>query len=185
MSVTSTPAQLSRLRRVFDYHRCAGEPVGRSDGQPTDPLDAFAGPLADELRRLQLPPSAVHILAAAPLASTAWTAAGLSPAARQRPLAAGMLPGITVGSAVWQTLSVWLERRPDHHLLQIWEDYVGALSWVMSVENLTALQTITGRRCRAILRAASGCVGISRFRPADHPLLRRLDRAFCFPVRSL
>ena len=184
MSVTSPPAELSRLRRVFDYHCSAGEPISRpGDGKPNDLLDAFGGRLADELRRLQLPNSAVHILAAAPLASTAWTAAGMSLEARQRTLAAGTLPGIMTGSAVWRTLSLWLEGRPDHHLLQIWEDYVGALGWVVSVESLKELQTITGRRCRAIFRVASGCVGISRFRPADHPLLRRLDRAFCFSAR--
>ncbi|MCR9197871.1 MAG: hypothetical protein NXI04_04470 [Planctomycetaceae bacterium] len=183
MPVASTPAQLSQLGQVFDYHITDGETLTRQCcAQSHGPLDGFEGTLAAELQQLRLPPFALLVLAAAPPACAAWTIADLSVVRRQRALSAGALQGITVGSAVWDTLSLWLERRPDHYLLQVWEDYVGALSWVMSLESLRELQTITGRRCRAVMSAASGCVGIRRFRPANHPLLQRLDRAFCLPA---
>lgn len=177
---------LGRLRRVFDYHQ-SDLPVtpvrmdlaGKAGG---DTLSVLPESQAAALCRLQLPESAVHILAAAPLSFSAWTSARLSSACRERALSAAEQQGIAAGTAVWQTLSLWLHRRPDHHLLEVWEDYVGALGWVMSATELLGLQAVTHRRCQAILTATCGCVGIRRFQPHDHPLLHRLNRAFCIPA---
>lgn len=188
MLMTSHHRQMRRLHGVFDYHTTAlphrtdehrGDQIAAGD-----PLQAFGPDLAARLKPLRLPEPAIHILAAAPIAFAAWASWQLAPGRRRMALPVIQREGRGMRLAecplcpVWQTLALWLERRPDDHLLQVWEDYIGALSWVLRRETLQALEQTTRRRCRAVLSATSGCVAGPRFLAGEHPILRRIGGAF-------
>lgn len=182
MLLSEDPRHVARLERVFEYHateKCgdiADVVPGVTRKQTANA--SFDGRLEREIRELNLPEAALHVLVAAPLAYTAWADSNLSSSRRQLALQAIQLQGVRQSSSLWDTLFLWLDRRPDNHLMQVWGDYIGALSWVLSASAFVDLREMTRRRCRAVLRATTGCVGTGRFLTGDHPVLKRIDHVF-------
>lgn len=141
-------------------------------------LEVFETNLASRLAELKIPESAAYILAIAPLAHVAWSAGTLTRSKRDFALKAASLHGIPPESASYQLLRQWLIRRPDSSLFSVWHDYVGALRWVLSEEDLNTLRTSTLERCRAILRATSSCFGLAAQTDLEHKLLQKVMAAF-------
>lgn len=185
----STPGRSTRVAIAYAFHT----DLSSFTEEQITPLmaaqavhDAFAPDLADRLEAVKIPVPAAHILAIAPLAQAAWATENLTPLKRDLALKAASLKGIKRHSTSYQLLEAWMTRRPDASLFAVWHDYVGALTWVLSEEDLNSLRTITLERCRAILRATSGCFGLTNQTGLNSAMLNKIKAAFevSLPVAS-
>ena len=142
----------------------------------------FDRDLSRQLAAMKIPEAAVQILALAPLAYAAWTNGTPSAAKRELALKAAHLKGIATDSISYQLLEDWLCHRPDPTLITVWQDYLGALKWILSEESLNSLQQTTMERTRAVLRATSSCFGIGEFADNHQLVLSKIKSAFSQPL---
>lgn len=164
---------------AFHTHTCSfADQRVNSQSISQTVYEAFETNLASRLEEVKIPEPAAYILAIAPLAHVAWSAGTLTRSKRDLALKAVSLSGIDPESASYQLLKQWLVRRPDSSLFSVWHDYVGALGWVLSEDDLNTLRMSTLERCRAILRATSSCFGLAAQSDLEHKLLQKVRAAF-------
>jgi len=121
----------------------------------------------------------VAALGLVPLIEVAWADGRMEDAEHKAVLAAARERGIDDASPAGLLLDSWLSNSPPPRLLEVWTQYVKALS-----ENLDAAERGTLRhdvigRAREVAEAAGGFLGMgSKISQAEQKMLERLESAF-------
>jgi hypothetical protein len=133
----------------------------------------------DHLIALGLDGETVAALGLVPLIEVAWADGRMEEAEHKAVLAAARDRGVDDASPAGLLLDGWLSHSPPPRLLEVWTQYVKALS-----ENLDAAERDTLRdevigRAREVAEAAGGFLGMgSKISQAEQKMLERLEAAF-------
>ncbi len=133
----------------------------------------------DHLIALGLDGQTVAALGLVPLIEVAWADGRMEDVEHKAVLAAARDRGVDDASPAGLLLDGWLSTPPPPRLLEVWTEYVRALS-----ENLDAAERDTLRndvigRAREVAEAAGGFLGMSsKISQAERAMLERLEAAF-------
>ena len=121
----------------------------------------------------------VAALALIPLVEVAWADGTMEARERQAILSGAQRAGLSPGTASYQLLESWLGTRPDTTLLDVWKDYVGALTATLDAEATQALKQELLGRAHTVAEAAGGFLGLGeKISPAERRMLSELEQAF-------
>jgi hypothetical protein len=135
--------------------------------------------VVDKLLELGVQAQTVAALALVPLVEVAWADGELDRRERGVILDRAKTSGLADGSAEYELLAAWLDRRPDSKLLTAWTHLVRGLSEQLSREEIARLKADLLDRARAVATASGGVLGMgSKISGAEAAMLAELERAF-------
>jgi hypothetical protein len=97
-----------------------------------------------------------------PLVEVAWCDGNVSRAEREAVLKAAAQDGIQPGSACYDLLASWLERRPDPRIVHSWKEYVAALVKMVPPETSGKMRDDMLQRLTRVASAAGGFLGMQK-----------------------
>jgi hypothetical protein len=87
--------------------------------------------------------------------------------------------GVAVGSAGYELLESWLQRRPGPELLRAWGEYMVGVSSALGEDDRRALKEQILGRARAVAESAGGILGLlNRVSAEEERVLAQLEKAF-------
>ena len=111
-----------------------------------------------------------------PLVQVAWADGDVDEKERAAILEAAGKVGVEEGSPGADLLNEWLKFKPDREVLQVWKEYVGALSRTLPAEESVALRAALLTLSRAVARASGGVLGFgSKVSKAEQAVLDELQ----------
>ena len=114
-----------------------------------------------------------------PLIEVAWADGRMEDAERKAVLTAARARGIDDASPAGLLLDGWLSNSPPPRLLEVWTEYVKALSESLDAAARDALRDDVIGRAREVAEAAGGFLGMSsKISQAERAMLERLEAAF-------
>lgn len=134
--------------------------------------------LLDRLIEAGISATTAASLALVPLVVVAWADGEVQPKEREAILQGADEAGMRQGDAAYELLNSWLEERPDDSLLQIWKDYVRALSQQMSPESLLRLKEDIIIRIHQIAKVAGGILGLAKVDVSEKQAMKDIESAF-------
>ena len=115
----------------------------------------------------------------APLVEVAWADGKIEAAERTAVLSAAEGDGVAPGSAPYELLEGWLDRRPDGRLLEVWGAFIVGLCAEIGESERAALRDQIMGRARRVAEAAGGFLGLgSKVSPEEEVVLSELEKAF-------
>lgn len=133
----------------------------------------------DHLISLGLDGETVAALGLVPLIEVAWADGRMDDSEHQAVLKAARHRGVDDASPAGLLLDGWLSTPPPPRLLEVWVQYVRALSANLDAPARTALRDEVIGRAREVAESAGGFLGMgSKISPAEREMLKRLESAF-------
>ena len=132
----------------------------------------------DRLLELGVRPEILSALAIVPLAEVAWADGSVDAKERQLILSRAEKVGIPPGSAIYELLRSWLDRRPESNLLAAWTEMVQGMREHMTAQEMESLRSELIERTREVARASGGVLGIGSMSAAEQDAIARLEAAF-------
>jgi hypothetical protein len=93
-------------------------------------------------------------------------------------LAGAESSGLAPDSPSFGLLRVWLDRRPEPDLMDLWRAYIEAVCGALSVEARMRLREAIVGRARDVAAAAGGVLGVGAISQAEEHMLSDLESAF-------
>ena len=118
------------------------------------------------------------VLSLVPLIAVAWVGGKLDERERETILAAAAEHGLSKGSESWALLESWLAKPLDAELLEVWKDYIRALSKSLDPEARVQLKHNLLERAREVAEASGGIWRIKNVSPGEKSMLNELEEAF-------
>jgi hypothetical protein len=132
----------------------------------------------DRLLELGVRPEVVSALAIVPLAEVAWADGSVDAKERQLILSRAEKAGFAPGSATYELLQSWLDRKPESNLLTAWTEVIRGMREHMTAQEIESLRSELIERTHAVARASGGLLGIGSMSAAEQDVIARLDAAF-------
>jgi hypothetical protein len=133
----------------------------------------------DHLVALGLDGQTVAALGLVPLIEVAWADGRMEDAEHKAVLAAARERGVDDASPAGLLLDGWLSNSPPPRLLEVWTQYVKALSENLDTAERNTLRHDVIGRAREVAEAAGGFLGMgSKISQAEQKMLERLESAF-------
>jgi hypothetical protein len=135
--------------------------------------------LLDQLDRHSVCSETVAALSLVPLIAVAWADGVMDAKERNAVLDAAEKEGVVKGHTSHQLLESWLGNKPSRQLLEVWKNYVTALSESLSVSARDALKDDLLGRARTVAEAAGGLLGFGKkVSKSEQVVLADLEEAF-------
>jgi hypothetical protein len=134
--------------------------------------------ILDRLVELGIHPQTMAALAIVPLAEVAWADGSIDAKEEQAILDRAAKSGVAPGTASYDLLKSWLERRPEPRLLTAWIHMIQGISENLTAEQVEGLRTGLVERVRAVASASGGVLGVGKISSAESEMIRQLESAF-------
>lgn len=134
--------------------------------------------LIDELSSTGISIAAIYVLTLAPIVHFAWSDESITSIKRKKIMQAVHRRGIAKNSTGWLLLESWLRRQPDCSLFRIWQDYAGALKWIMSVNSYKSLNSILVSQVEALISVTANGFGLLGASTRQTTTLVQIKEAF-------
>jgi hypothetical protein len=114
-----------------------------------------------------------------PLVEVAWADGRMDPRERSAILDGAAATGIAPDSWSYRLFEMWTRDLPAPELLEVWEEFVGALAAKLGDAERRAFRRKLLGRAREVAEAAAGVLGMGpRVSESEARILSRLDEAF-------
>jgi len=135
--------------------------------------------LLDKLVELEIQPGSWAAMALIPLVEVAWASGGVDDKERRAVLSAAEANGVIKGSASYELLEQWMERRPDPAFLEAWGHYIVDLCAALGATERAALEREIVGRARQVAEATGGILGLgNKISEAEQRVIDELAKAF-------
>lgn len=111
-----------------------------------------------------------------PMIETAWSDGSITAEERREILKLAHENGMQTGTAAYDLLEKWLERRPLGQVFASWKEYVIELGKVMPKESFAQLREQALERCRAVAGASGGFMGLGKISNAEQAKIDEIAR---------
>ncbi len=132
----------------------------------------------DHLVTLGLRANTIAALSLVPLVAVAWSDGEIQDDERQAIMQGAHGKGLEEGSAGYEILSGWLDKRPADNLLDAWEGYIKALSSQLNDEQSRLLKNQIVGFAEMVASAAGGILGFGKISSKEEAVLSRIKAAF-------
>jgi hypothetical protein len=112
-----------------------------------------------------------------PLVEVAWCDGNVSRAEREAVLKAAAQDGIQPGTACYDLLASWLERKPDPRIVNSWKDYVSALVRMIPQETSKKMRDDLLQRLTRVANAAGGFLGLQKISKDEQVKIEEFAKA--------
>ena len=112
------------------------------------------------------------------LAAVAWADGSVDAKERDLILSRTEKAGIAPGTAVYELLRSWLDRKPESNLLAAWSEMVQGMREHMPPQEFESLRKEFIERAHKVARASGGVLGIGATSGAEQDAIARLEAAF-------
>jgi len=130
----------------------------------------------DRLIQLGVGPETVLAVTLVPLIVVAWADGSIDPKERAVLIRSAEERGIKPGTPAHEMFERWLERKPSPHLVEVWKQFVRALSAAFEEPERRAMQTTLIGMARSVAEAAGGFLGLgSKVSAAERAALEDLE----------
>jgi hypothetical protein len=114
-----------------------------------------------------------------PLVEVAWADGRMDPKERNAILDGAIAIGIAEDSWSYRLLRIWTQDLPTPELLEVWEEFIGALASQLTDPQRAEFKRKLLGRAREVAEAAAGVLGMGpRVSESEARILSRLDEAF-------
>jgi hypothetical protein len=144
-------------------------PASARDGDPA---------LIDRLTGLGIRADTLAALTLIPLVEVAWADGRMDASEKHAVLRGAESSGITPGSPSFGLLRLWLDRRPDQGVMDLWRAYIEAVCGALSVEARMRLRDAILGCARDVAAAAGGVLGVGAISQAEERVLSELESSF-------
>ena len=135
--------------------------------------------LLDRFLELKLSADTVAALSLVPLVRVAWADGKLETKEREAVLTAAVESGIHKDKPAYKLLLSWLEKQPEDEVLTAWQDYVQALSKVLTAEDRQSMRDGVVSRVTQIAEASGGILGVgNKISDVEQKAIEELAQAF-------
>lgn len=153
------------------------------EAESRDDLRAASGitdeNVLDHLMELNIRSETLAALSLIPLVQVAWADGKVQKQERTAILKAATEKGIAQGTPGYGLLETWLNHQPQAAFINVWKDYIQALSKNLTDDARNALKTDVLGRAREVAEAAGGFLGLGNKVSSDEQnVLDELGRAF-------
>jgi len=114
----------------------------------------------DNLIACGIAPESMASVALIPLVAVAWADNKMEDNEKAAILKAANHAGVVEGSASYQSISAWLDNRPDASLTDAWKNYMGALNESLDPVAFNQLKALVMRRAEDVAESAGGFLGL-------------------------
>ncbi|MEZ4358656.1 MAG: hypothetical protein R3B48_00635 [Kofleriaceae bacterium] len=132
----------------------------------------------DHLVELGLRANTIAALSLVPLVAVAWADGEIQDDERGAIMQGAHGKGLDEGSAGYELLSSWLDKRPPDALLDTWESYIKVLSGQLNDEQNRLLKNQIVGFAKMVASAAGGILGFGKVSAKEEALLHRIEGAF-------
>jgi hypothetical protein len=135
--------------------------------------------LLDKLHALGLAPETLLALGLVPLIEVAWADGHIDARERAAILEASEKQGVQKGTASYDLLQSWIDRRPTPDLIQAWEGYLDDVLERLDEKAGADLERALIGRARNVASAAGGILGLgSKISATEQAVIDRLEKRF-------
>lgn len=130
----------------------------------------------DHLIALDIGSDTLTALTMVPLVQVAWADGDVDEKERSAILEAAEQVGVHKDSPSADLLEEWLKFKPDREILEVWKEYVTALSATLSTEEADKLRSSLLTLSRAVAEASGGVLGFGhKISRAEKAVLDELE----------
>lgn len=162
--------KLAAMKHKLDAQR-SKEELRKASGMTDDAV-------LDQLVALGLSGNTIAALSLVPLIQVAWADGLIQDRERAAILQGAHGKGLEQGSAGYELLETWLERRPGDELFTAWESYIRALAGQLNDEQNRLLRNQIVGFAKLVAAAAGGLLGFGKVSSAEDEVLHRIEAAF-------
>lgn len=134
--------------------------------------------LVERLAALGIRADTLAALTLIPLVEVAWADGQMDASEKRAILVGAESSGLAPDSPGFGLLRVWLDRRPEPDLMDLWRAYIEAVCGALSVEARTRLRDAIVGRARDVAASAGGILGVGAISRAEERMLSDLESAF-------
>lgn len=132
----------------------------------------------DTLNKMGITPNTLTAFSLVPMVAVAWADRVLDHEERAAILKAAHAQGVCEGSASYQLLQGWLEKRPQESVFEAWRAYAHALTQSLEGSAREKLKCGIIGRARAVAEASGGFLGLgNKISQVEAKVLDDLERA--------
>ena len=132
----------------------------------------------DKLVALGLRGNTIAALSLVPLIQVAWADGKIQDNERTAILQGAHGKGLEKGTAGYELLQTWLQKKPSIELIEAWEAYIKALGSQLNDEQNRLLKNQIVGFAKMVAAAAGGFLGIGRISAEEEKVLERIEAAF-------
>jgi CRP-like cAMP-binding protein len=163
-------AEAYRAQLLERQRESGGElPASTGDGDPA---------LVDRLAGLGIRADTLAALMLIPLVEVAWADGHMDASEKRAVLKGAESSGLAPDSPSFGLLRLWLDRRPEQDLMDLWRAYMETVCGALSVEARMRLRDAILGCARDVAEAAGGVLGVGAISQAEERVLSDLESAF-------
>ena len=132
----------------------------------------------DKLVALGLRGNTIAALSLVPLIQVAWADGKIQDNERTAILQGAHGKGLEKGTAGYELLQTWLQKKPSIELIEAWEAYIKALGSQLNDEQNRLLKNQIVGFAKMVAAAAGGFLGIGKISAEEEKVLERIEAAF-------
>jgi len=132
----------------------------------------------DALASNEVSPESLTAVAMIPLVAVAWADNQMEDAESTAILKAAVEANVNEGTASYDLLKSWLQKKPPVGLLQAWKHYVSSLKSSLEPAAYAQLKTAVLKRATDVAKSAGGFMGLAKISEVEQTVLDDLTKVF-------